>query len=95
MGNLGWEDKKKKSGKKKNQKFDKRLVDRIKNKKITTEDLISEEDFVCEECEDEGCELCEDVVIDDFPENEDDEIDEAKMLWDNQISSLKQVIGSV
>jgi len=73
------EDKKKKSGKKKNQKFDKRLVDRIKNKKITTEDLISEEDFVCEECEDEGCELCEDVVIDDFPENEDDEIDDDMM----------------
>ena len=73
------EDKKKKSGKKKNQKFDKRLVDRIKNKKITTEDLISEEDFVCEECEDEGCELCEEVVIDDFPENEDDEIDDDMM----------------
>jgi hypothetical protein len=24
----------------------------------------------------------------------DDEIDEAKMLWENQVSSLKQVLGS-
>ena len=33
------------------------------------------------------------IIVVDFAE--DDEIDEAKMLWDNQISSLKQVIGSV
>lgn len=32
------------------------------------------------------------LMITDFAE--DDEIDEAKMLWDNQISSLKQVLGS-
>lgn len=30
--------------------------------------------------------------ITDFAE--DDEIDESKMLWENQISSLKQVLGS-
>ncbi|MFB9056512.1 START-like domain-containing protein [Mariniflexile ostreae] len=32
------------------------------------------------------------LIITDFAE--DDEIDEAKMLWENQISSLKQVLGS-
>ena len=26
--------------------------------------------------------------------DDDDEIEESKMLWDNQISSLKQVLGS-
>ena len=32
------------------------------------------------------------VIVTDFAE--EDEIDEAKMLWENQISSLKQVLGS-
>jgi len=32
------------------------------------------------------------LMITDFAE--DDEIDEGKMLWENQISSLKQVLGS-
>ena len=32
------------------------------------------------------------IIVTDFAE--DDEIDEVKMLWDNQISSLKQVLGS-
>ncbi len=32
------------------------------------------------------------VMITDFAE--EDEVDEAKMLWENQISSLKQVLGS-
>ncbi|WP_179352213.1 START-like domain-containing protein [Winogradskyella vidalii] len=32
------------------------------------------------------------LMITDFAE--DDEIDEGKMLWTNQISSLKQVLGS-
>jgi uncharacterized protein YndB with AHSA1/START domain len=32
------------------------------------------------------------LMITDFAE--EDEVDEAKMLWDNQISSLKQVLGS-
>lgn len=32
------------------------------------------------------------LIITDFAE--DDELDEAKMLWTNQISSLKQVLGS-
>jgi len=26
---------------------------------------------------------------------EDDEVDEAKMLWENQIDDLKKIIGSV
>lgn len=33
------------------------------------------------------------LMITDFAE--EDEIDESKMLWENQISSLKQVLGSV
>ncbi|MEL0455929.1 START-like domain-containing protein [Flavobacteriaceae bacterium SZ-1-7] len=32
------------------------------------------------------------LIVTDFAE--EDEIDEAKMLWENQISSLKQVLGS-
>ncbi len=33
------------------------------------------------------------VMITDFAD--EDEVDEAKMLWENQISDLKQVLGSV
>jgi len=32
------------------------------------------------------------IIVTDF--SEEDELDEAKMLWDNQISDLKQVLGS-
>ncbi len=32
------------------------------------------------------------IIVTDFAE--EDEIDESKMLWENQISSLKQVLGS-
>lgn len=32
------------------------------------------------------------IIITDYAE--DDEVDEAKMLWENQISDLKQVLGS-
>lgn len=32
------------------------------------------------------------IIVTDFIE--EDEIDEAKMLWENQISDLKQVLGS-
>jgi hypothetical protein len=32
------------------------------------------------------------IIVTDFVE--DDEIEESKMLWANQISSLKQVLGS-
>ncbi|GGZ67262.1 START-like domain-containing protein [Algibacter mikhailovii] len=33
------------------------------------------------------------LMVTDF--SEEDELDEAKMLWTNQISSLKQVLGSI
>jgi len=33
------------------------------------------------------------IIVTDFAE--DDEVEEAKMLWENQIGDLKQVIGSV
>ena len=32
------------------------------------------------------------LMVTDF--SEDDEVEESKMLWENQISSLKQVLGS-
>jgi uncharacterized protein YndB with AHSA1/START domain len=58
--------------------------------------------FAWEENEDESYfemkiivdEITKDVslFITDFAE--DDEIDEAKMLWENQVSDLKQVLGS-
>ncbi len=32
------------------------------------------------------------LIVTDF--SDDDEVDEAKMWWENQISSLKQVLGS-
>ena len=32
------------------------------------------------------------LIVTDF--SDDDEVDEAKMLWENQIPSLKQVLGS-
>lgn len=32
------------------------------------------------------------IIVTDF--TDEDEIEEAKMLWDNQISDLKQVLGS-
>ena len=34
------------------------------------------------------------LLVTDFAED-DDEVEEAKMLWENQISDLKHVIGSV
>ena len=33
------------------------------------------------------------LMVTDFAE--EDEVDEAKMLWENQISDLKHVLGSV
>lgn len=33
------------------------------------------------------------LIITDF--TEEDEVDEAKMLWENQISDLKHVLGSL
>ena len=32
------------------------------------------------------------IIVTDF--SDDDEVEESKMLWENQISSLKQVLGS-
>lgn len=34
------------------------------------------------------------IMVTDFAEDDEDEIEEAKMLWDNQISDLKHVLGS-
>ena len=37
----------------------------------------------------------ESLIVTDFAEDDEEEIEEAKMLWDNQISDLKHVLGSV
>jgi len=34
------------------------------------------------------------IMVTDFTEDDKDEIEEIKMLWDNQISDLKHVLGS-
>jgi len=34
------------------------------------------------------------VMVTDFADDDEDEIEEAKMLWENQIADLKQVLGS-
>lgn len=34
------------------------------------------------------------IMVTDFAEDDEDEIEEVKMLWDNQISDLKHVLGS-
>ena len=34
------------------------------------------------------------IMVTDFAEDDEDEIEEAKMLWDNMISDLKHVLGS-
>ena len=90
-------------GKEKNTKISKRTSKRIKNKKVTAEDFMeetlttedeeedSEDDeeieVECEQCEDEGCENCEEaIVVDDgdFPENVDEELD----------ASMKEMLGN-
>ena len=39
-------------------------------------------------------EITKDVSLFIIDFAEDDEVDEAKMLWENQVSDLKQVLGS-
>jgi hypothetical protein len=34
------------------------------------------------------------VMVTDFADDDEDEIEEAKMLWENQIADLKHVLGS-
>ena len=34
------------------------------------------------------------IMVTDFADDDEDEIEEGKMLWENQISNLKQVLGS-
>lgn len=59
--------------------------------------------FAWEDDEDDGAYFEMKIIVDEITSDvslfitdfaEDDEIDEAKMLWTNQVSSLKQVLGS-
>ena len=68
----------------------KKNAERVKFKWINNDD----ESGVFFEIKIQVDEITKDVslIVTDFAE--DDEIEETKMLWENQISSLKQVLGS-
>ncbi|GAB1856858.1 START-like domain-containing protein [Flavobacteriaceae bacterium MHTCC 0001] len=70
----------------------KKSGERVKFRWLTDE----EDDLQCYfEIKIQVDEITKDVslIVTDFAE--EDEVDEAKMLWDNQISDLKHVLGSV
>ena len=60
----------------------------------TTYPVNSRHEFIFFELRIQVDEITKDVslIVTDFID--EDEIEEAKMLWDNQISDLKQVLGS-
>ena len=70
----------------------KKTGERIKFKWLNDDDSESDYFFEMKILEDE---ITKDVsiVVVDFAE--DDEIEESKLLWENQISDLKHVLGSV
>jgi uncharacterized protein YndB with AHSA1/START domain len=70
----------------------KKTGERVKFKWLDDADKDTEYYFELRIMEDE---ITKDVslVVSDFAE--EDEIDESKLLWENQISDLKHVIGSV
>jgi uncharacterized protein YndB with AHSA1/START domain len=70
----------------------KKTGERVKFRWMNEDDSDSEYFFELRIMEDEITKDVSIVVI-DFAE--EDELDEAALLWENQISDLKQVIGSV
>ncbi|MBT8252334.1 MAG: SRPBCC domain-containing protein [Bacteroidia bacterium] len=70
----------------------KKTAERIKFKWLNNED--EDDNSIFFELRIQVDEITKDVslMVTDFAE--EDEIDETKMLWDNQISSLKQILGS-
>ncbi|WP_136668731.1 START-like domain-containing protein [Flavobacterium sp. H122] len=72
--------------------FSKKTGEKIKFKWVDSENKDTEYYFELRILEDD---ITKDVslMVVDFAEHED--LDEAKMLWENQISDLKHVIGSV
>ncbi|AXO81737.1 SRPBCC domain-containing protein [Olleya aquimaris] len=71
-----------------------KLITKKSGERIKFKWLVDEDDSYYFEIKIQVDEITKDVsiIITDFAE--EDEVEEAKMLWTNQISDLKQVIGS-
>jgi len=71
-----------------------KLVSKKSGERIKFKWLVDEDASYYFEIKIQVDEITKDVslIVTDF--TEEDEIEEAKMLWDNQISDLKQVLGS-
>jgi uncharacterized protein YndB with AHSA1/START domain len=71
-----------------------KLLNKKNGERVKFKWLNGEEDVTFFEIRIQVDEITKDVslMVTDFAE--EDEVDEAKMLWENQISSLKQVLGS-
>ncbi|MEZ4796596.1 MAG: START-like domain-containing protein [Flavobacteriaceae bacterium] len=71
-----------------------KLLSKKSGERIKFRWVDGDEDNVFFEIRIQVDEITKDVslIVTDFAE--EDEIDEAKMLWENQISDLKQVLGS-
>jgi len=71
-----------------------KLLTKKNGERVKFKWVEDEEDVVFFELRIQVDEITKDVslMVTDFAD--DDEVDESKMLWENQISSLKQVLGS-
>ena len=72
-----------------------KLIRKINNEKIQFQWLDDEETDYCFELRIQFDEITKDVslIVTDFAEDEE-EAEESKLLWTNQISDLKKVLGS-
>ena len=72
-----------------------KLIRKINNEKIQFQWLDDEETDYYFELRIQFDEITKDVslIVTDFAEDED-EVEESKLLWTNQISDLKKVLGS-
>ena len=72
-----------------------KLIRKINNEKIQFQWLDDEETDYYFELRIQFDEITKDVslIVTDYAENED-EVEESKLLWTNQISDLKKVLGS-
>ena len=72
-----------------------KLIKKINNQKIQFQWLDDEETDYYFELRIQFDEITKDVslIVTDFAEDED-EVEESKLLWTNQISDLKKVLGS-
>ena len=73
---------------------DAKLLSKKKEERVKFKWMDDEDASIFFEIKIQVDEITKDVslIVTDFAD--DDEVEESKMLWDNQISSLKQVLGS-